>query len=359
MLILSFLIVAIATVLGLLISIAFMTLIERKLISATQNRKGPNVVGTLGVLQPFADALKLIIKESVYPRNARLLVFMLAPFMSLFFALLSWAFIPFGDFSVLADSNLAIFFIFACSILHIYGVILAGWASGSRYSFLGAIRSTAQLVAYDISIGVTICCVVFFTHSMNLGEIVEFQQHSGWLVFYLPLLFVVFFISSLAETNRHPFDLPEAESELVGGYTTEYSSAFFALFFLGEYCSILVMVFLINHLFLGGWGDWSGGVNFALLVYLFKLLFLYYLFILIRAAIPRYRYDQLMRLGWKFILPVSLGFFCVILILNFVPLEVTKLVELSELILNYLFKRIVLHVPFDFHFNGTITPNFS
>jgi NADH-quinone oxidoreductase subunit H len=181
--------------------------------------------------------------------------------------------------------------------LHIYGVILAGWASGSRYSFLGAIRSTAQLIAYDISIGVTMCSIVFYTHSLNLTEIVLFQEEAGWFVIYLPFLFVLFFISSLAETNRHPFDLPEAESELVGGYTTEYSAAYFALFFLGEYCSILVMVFMINHLFLGGWNGWTGGINFAFFLYFTKLLLLYYIFILVRAAIPRYRYDQLMRLG--------------------------------------------------------------
>lgn len=250
----AYLIIIVAVVLGLLITIAFMTLIERKLISATQNRKGPNVVGVLGVLQPFADAAKLIVKESVYPRNARLFVFMLAPFLSLFFALLGWAFIPFDARAVLVDTNLGIFFVFACSILHVYGVILAGWSSGSRYSFLGALRSTAQLIAYDISIGVTICCIVFYTHTLNLSQIVKFQLNTGWFVIYLPLLFVIFFIASLAETNRHPFDLPEAESELVGGYTTEYSAAFFALFFLGEYCAILTMVFLLNHLFLGGWG---------------------------------------------------------------------------------------------------------
>lgn len=252
MIYLIFVLVVLATIVGLLVSIAFMTLIERKLISASQNRKGPNVVGTLGILQPFADALKLIIKESIFPRNARLFIFMLAPFMSLFFALLSWAFIPFRENVVLVDTDLGIFFVFACSVLHIYGVILAGWSSGSRYSFLGAIRSAAQLIAYDIAIGVIMCSIVFYTNSLNITEIVLFQQEVGWLVFYLPFLFVLFFIASLAETNRHPFDLPEAESELVGGYTTEYSAAFFALFFLGEYCSILIMVFMINHLFLGG-----------------------------------------------------------------------------------------------------------
>lgn len=306
---LVYVVVILILVASVLASIAFMTLVERKLISSAQNRKGPNVVGILGILQPFADALKLILKESIYPRNARLLIFLLAPLLSLFFSLLSWAFIPIAFGVVLVDTNLGIFYIFAASVLHIYGIILAGWASGSRYSFLGAIRSTAQLVAYDIAIGITICTVVFYTNSLNITTVVLFQQKTGWLAFYLPISFVIFFISSLAETNRHPFDLPEAESELVGGYTTEYSAAFFALFFLGEYCSVLIMVFMINHLFLGGWGAWEGGFNLYFFLYIFKLLFVYYVFILVRAAIPRYRYDQLMRLGWKFVLPIGLSFF--------------------------------------------------
>lgn len=313
--------VTVIFVLSLFISIAFMTLVERKLISATQNRKGPNVVGVFGILQPFADALKLLIKESIYPRNSRLFVFLLAPFISLFFALLAWAFIPINASVVIVDTNLGLFFIFACSVLHIYGVILAGWASGSRYSFLGALRSTAQLIAYDISIGITICSIVCYTRSLNLREIVAFQNEVGWFVWYLPVLAIVFFISSLAETNRHPFDLPEAESELVGGYTTEYSSAYFALFFLGEYCSILVMVFLINHLFFGGWNGWTGAFDFAFFLYIVKILFIYYVFVLVRAAIPRYRYDQLMRLGWKFILPISLSNFFIVLVSTFISMS--------------------------------------
>jgi NADH-quinone oxidoreductase subunit H len=329
----AYIIIIVAVVLGLLVTIAFMTLIERKLISATQNRKGPNVVGVLGILQPFADAAKLIVKESIYPRNARLFVFMLAPFVSLFFALLAWAFIPFDVHAVLVDTNLGMFFVFACSILHVYGVILAGWASGSRYSFLGALRSTAQLIAYDISIGVTICCIVFYTHTMNLSAIVKFQLEVGWFVIYLPLLFVIFFIASLAETNRHPFDLPEAESELVGGYTTEYSAAFFALFFLGEYRAILVMVFLINHLFLGGWGSWEGHFDIYLILYTVKILSLYYIFILVRAAIPRYRYDQLMRLGWKFVLPLCLGLFFLIMITNLIMLGTVENIDVVRTII--------------------------
>lgn len=295
--------------LGVLISIAFLTLIERKLISATQNRKGPNTVGLLGILQPFADALKLLAKETIFPRNARLIIFILSPLISLFFALISWAFIPFSYTSIIADLNIGIFFILTVSILHIYGIILSGWSSNSRYSFLGSIRSTAQLVAYDISIALIISTIALYTRSFNLIDIIGFQDQNNYFVFYLPLLFILFLVASLAETNRHPFDLPEAESELVGGFNTEYSSSYFAYFFLGEYCSILIMVFLINHLFLGGWTAFQFSLFLSYVFYLLKFLIIYYFFIFIRAAIPRYRYDQLMRLGWKVILPLCLAMF--------------------------------------------------
>ena len=310
MLVYLFLVLLISLLLfaGLLVSIAFLTLIERRFIGATQNRKGPNVVGYEGLLQPFADALKLIIKESIFPRNSRFIIFIISPLVSLFFALIAWAFIPFSYSAILVDVNIGLFFIFTTSVLHVYGVILAGWSSGSRYSFLGALRSTAQLVAYDISIGVIICTLALFTKSLSLVDIINFQDKYGYFAFYLPALFSLFLTSSLAETNRHPFDLPEAESELVGGYTTEYSSSYFAYFFLGEYCSILLMVFLLNHLFLGGWTA-NDFYFFSFFFYLIKLLLLYYFFLVIRAAIPRYRYDQLMRLGWKFILPLSLALF--------------------------------------------------
>lgn len=293
----------------ILISIAFLTLIERKFIASTQNRKGPNKVGYFGILQPFADALKLILKESIFPRNSRFKIFIISPLISIFFAILAWAFIPLSYRVILCDTNLGMFFIFTTSILHIYGVILAGWSSGSRYSFLGALRSTAQLVAYDISIGLIFCAIALFTNSLNLINIISFQDLYGYLLFYFPALFILFLVSSLAETNRHPFDLPEAESELVGGYNTEYSASHFALFFLGEYCSILLMTFLINHLFLGGWTFFSDSNFLSNIFYCFKLLLIYYFFLIIRAAIPRYRYDQLMRLGWKFILPISLSLF--------------------------------------------------
>ena len=196
----------------------------------------------------------------------------------------------------MVDVNIAIFFIFCTSILHVYGIVLAGWSSGSRYGFLGALRSTAQLIAYDISIAVIISSIALYPKSLSLLEIVEFQDRNGWFVFYLTPLFFLFLLSSLAETNRHPFDLPEAESELVAGYFTEHSSSFFAFFFLGEYSSILMMVFLINHLFLGGWVGFSCS-TISLFFYIFKLLFVYYFFLIIRSAVPRYRYDQLMRLG--------------------------------------------------------------
>lgn len=304
---------------GVLISVAFLTLVERKVIAATQNRKGPNDLGPTGLLQPFADALKLLIKEVIFPRNSKFFIFIISPLISLTFALLAWAFIPFSYTAIMSDTNIALLFIFTSSILHIYGVILSGWSSGSRYSFLGAMRSTAQLIAYDISIGLIISSVTLFTKSLSILDIVELQDKKGFLVFYLPSLFILFLVSSLAETNRHPFDLPEAESELVGGYTTEYSSSFFAFFFLGEYTSILLMVFLINHIFLGGWCGFSLNCLSGFIFYAIKLLFTYYFFLIIRSAIPRYRYDQLMRLGWKVVLPLSLCNFllCVIAVLFF------------------------------------------
>lgn len=308
-LILISILISLFVFIGVLVSIAFLTLIERKLISATQNRKGPNTVGILGILQPFADALKLLAKETIFPRNARLIIFILSPLISLFFALVSWAFIPFSYTAFIADFNVGIFFILTMSILHIYGIILSGWSSNSRYSFLGSIRSTAQLVAYDISIALIISTLAIYTCSFSLLDIIEIQDQNGYFVFFVPVLFILFLISSLAETNRHPFDLPEAESELVGGFNTEYSSSYFAYFFLGEYCSILLMVFLINHLFLGGWTAFENNLIASNLIYLFKFLVIYYFFIFIRAAIPRYRYDQLMRLGWKIILPLCLAMF--------------------------------------------------
>lgn len=295
-------------IIGLLLSVAFLTLIERKIIASTQNRRGPNVVGFSGLLQPFADALKLIIKESIFPRNSNLIIFIISPLISLFFAISAWAFIPFSYSSILVDSNIALLFIFTSSILHIYGIILAGWSSGSRYSFLGSLRSTAQLIAYDISIAIIMCTLALFPKSLNLIDIIEFQDCNGYFAFYLPILFLLFLVSSLAETNRHPFDLPEAESELVGGFNTEYSSSYFAFFF-----SWICFNFVNG---IPNKSSFSWRMNYHILFskffnYLlyFKIIIYILFFLLIRAAIPRYRYDQLMRLGWKFVLPASLSFF--------------------------------------------------
>jgi len=228
-----------------------MTVIERKFIAGTQNRKGPNKL-LFGLLQPFADAFKLLFKEQVFPRNIKFGVFVVAPAISLVFAFIGWCFVPFGYNTILSNINLGLIYVFIASILHVYGIILAGWASNSKYSFLGAVRSSAQLLAYDITLGICVVCLTIFTRSLNINDIVELQDKTGWNAFYLFPIFIIFCICGIAETNRHPFDMPEAESELVGGYTTEYSSIMFAFFFLAEYCSMLLMSFMIVHLFLGG-----------------------------------------------------------------------------------------------------------
>lgn len=300
-----------------LLSVAFFTLLERKFLSAVHKRKGPTRVGFLGVLQPAADGLKLILKETIVPRNSFLVIFFLAPLLSFLFGFILWSVIPFSYFSVISDLNLGIFFIFIISIFHVYSIILAGWASNSKYSFLGALRSSAQLVAYDISLGFVLLILFVATKTLNLTLIVEFQILHGWIVLYFPFLFFIFFLCALAETNRHPFDLPEAEAELVSGYNVEYSAAGFALFFLGEYSSMLFMSFLIVNLFLGGWYT----VSFYLInifLYILKIIFIVYLFILARAAVPRYRYDQLMKIGWKFILPITFSIFFLNIIIFFV-----------------------------------------
>jgi NADH-quinone oxidoreductase subunit H len=301
---------------SLLISVAFLTLLERKFIASIQNRKGPNKVGFLGILQPFADALKLITKEIIYPRPSKNFLFLVSPILSFFFSLLVWMVIPIGYFSLISGINLAFFFIFVVSVLHVYGIFLAGWASGSRYSFLGGIRSSAQLIAYDINIGLVMICLVLFTENLTLIRFVELQEF-GFLFFYFFPLFFIMFVCSLAETNRHPFDLPEAEAELVAGYFTEYSSTRFALFFLGEYCSILAMSNILVIMFLGGWLKFF--CFYGVFAYGIKVLFIYYLFLLARTVLPRYRYDQLMRMGWKYIMPIMVAlffFFCIIKLLN-------------------------------------------
>jgi len=297
----------------LLVAVAFLTLAERKVIAAMQLRKGPNVVGPFGLLQPFADGLKLLIKETVIPSGANRVVFLAAPILTFLLSLVAWAVIPFGEGIVLADINVGILYLFAISSLGVYGIIMAGWASNSKYAFLGALRSAAQMVSYEVSIGFVIITVLLCVGSLNLTDIVMAQQGGGfWNWFFIPLLpmFVIFFISALAETNRSPFDLPEGESELVAGYFVEYSSMSFALFFLGEYAAMILMSAMTSILFLGGWlppfnfapFTWiPGPIWFALKISLCLFVFLW-----VRATLPRYRYDQLMRLGWKVFLPFSL-----------------------------------------------------
>ena len=288
-------------VLPMLIAIAYLTLIERKVISAIQRRKGPNIVGFFGLLQPFADALKLMIKETILPSIANRVIFLIAPIITLGLSLMSWVVIPLDNGIVLSDINLGILYIFAVSSLGVYGIIISGWSSNSRYAFLGALRSSAQMVSYEVSIGLIIMSILLNVGSINLSKIVYYQQYI-WFVIPLFFIFGLFFISALAETNRPPFDLPEAEAELVAGYFVEYSSMSFALFFIGEYGALLVMSTLIVLLFFGGW------LPFNYLLLGIKVCFIVFLFVWVRAAFPRYRYDQLMRLGWKVFLPISLGF---------------------------------------------------
>ncbi len=294
----------------ILVSVAFVTLVERKVMAAMQRRRGPNVVGVWGLLQPFADGLKLIVKEVVIPGVANKVVFLSAPLITFGLSLFGWAVIPVGEGLVLADINIGIMYLFAVSSLEVYGVICAGWGSNSQYAFLGALRSAAQMISYEVSIGLIIICVIICSGSMNLTQIVH-SQRDIWYVFPLFPLFIMFFISSLAETNRPPFDLPEAEAELVAGYNVEYSGLGFALFFIGEYANIILMSVMSTILFLGGWLPFMGfGWMFfipGVVWFAIKVCFIIFLFIWVRASFPRYRYDQLMRLGWKVFLPLSIG----------------------------------------------------
>ena len=294
-------------ILPTLIAVAFFTLAERKILSSIQRRKGPNVVGTFGLLQPLADGLKLFVKETVLPSNCDVVLFIFAPILTFFLSLLSWVVIPFGKGMFYAELNIGILYLLAISSLGVYGIIIAGWSSNSKYAFLGALRSTAQMVSYELTIGFSILSVVVCAQSLNLIEIV-LNQEKIWYCIPLFPIFIIFFISSLAETNRHPFDLPEAEAELVSGYNVEYSAMGFALFFLGEYSNMLLMSSLNSLLFLGGW---SSPFNILpdSLAFGIKISFFVILFILARAILPRYRYDQLMRLGWKVFLPFTLSWF--------------------------------------------------
>ena len=289
----------------LLISMAYLTYAERKIIGAMQMRKGPNVVGPFGLFQPFADAVKLLTKETVIPTGSSPVVFFLAPMLSFSLALIAWAVIPLGDGLVLSNINVGILYLFAISSLGVYGIVMAGWSSNSRYAFLGAMRSAAQMVSYEVSIGFVMICVLLTAGTLNLSDVVRSQHGLWYFVPHFPM-FIVFFISVLAETNRHPFDLPEAEGELVAGFMTEYSSMAFALFFLGEYMNMIMMSGMVTILFLGGWLA-PFGLTFipGVVWFIAKVLFCLFVFIWVRATFPRFRYDQLMRLGWKVFLPMS------------------------------------------------------
>tara|TARA_B100000287_G_scaffold231260_1_gene217783 strand:+ start:915 stop:1895 length:981 start_codon:yes stop_codon:yes gene_type:complete len=297
-------------VLPLLFFIAYLTYFERKVIGAIQLRKGPNVVGPFGLFQPIADGIKLLTKETIFPENSNKLIFILSPIITFTLALIGWAVIPIDYKIVLADINVGVMYIFAVSSLGVYGIIMAGWASNSRYAFLGALRSAAQMISYEVSIGLIIISVLITSGSLNLSEIVMKQANMWYVIPHFPM-FVIFFISTLAETNRAPFDLPEAESELVAGYNVEYSSMSFGLFFLGEYGNMILMSSMSTILFLGGWLP-PADIDFfqkipGFIWFLLKVTFLLFLFLWVRATLPRYRYDQLMRLGWKVFLPLSLA----------------------------------------------------
>jgi NADH-quinone oxidoreductase subunit H len=293
----------------LLLSVAYLTYAERKVIGAMQLRQGPMVVGPMGLLQPIADAVKLLMKETIFPTGANKVVFILAPVITFTLAMIGWAVIPFGEGLVIADINVGVLYLFAISSLGVYGILMAGWASNSRYAFLGALRSAAQMVSYEIAIGLIIINVLICAGSLNLSEIVHAQEGLWYFIPHFPM-FMIFIASILAETNRHPFDLPEAEAELVAGYNVEYSSMGFALFFLGEYANMILMSAMAAILFLGGWLppidiapiNWIPGPIWLIL----KICFVLFIFIWARATLPRYRYDQLMRLGWKVFLPLSL-----------------------------------------------------
>jgi NADH-quinone oxidoreductase subunit H len=311
-------------VVPLLISVAYFTLAERKILGAIQRRRGPNVVGTFGLLQPLSDGFKLLVKETVLPSSSNKLIFVLSPIITFLISLMGWAVIPYDKYSFLAELNTGMMYLFAVSSLGVYGIIMSGWSSNSKYAFLGALRSTAQMVSYEVSLGFIIIVIILCAGSFNLNVIIESQKNTWFIIPFFPL-FLMFFISGLAETNIHPFDLPEAEAELVSGYNVEYSAMGFALFSLGEYANMLLMSSLNVILFLGGWlppfnflSFLPGSFWFSLKICIFVILFVW-----MRAALPRYRYDQLMNLGWKVFLPVSLAYliltFCILISFNMLP----------------------------------------
>ena len=298
-------------VVPLLISVAYFTIAERKIMGAIQRRRGPNVVGYIGLLQPLADGLKLFAKETTLPNSSNLSVFLLAPSMAFILSIMGWAVIPFSEGLVLCDLNLGILYLFAISALNVYGILFAGWSSNSKYPYLGALRSAAQMISYEISLGFTALSVIICSGTFNLSGIVTTQEKIWFLIPLFPM-FLIFYVSMLAETNRHPFDLPEAEAELVSGYNVEYSSMTFALFFLGEYANMLIMSAFGAVLFLGGWLPLIDSFLFNLIPksiwFSLKICIGVIFFIVARATLPRYRYDQLMYLGWKCFLPLALGY---------------------------------------------------
>jgi|TARA_B110000908_G_C10180724_1_gene415548 NADH-quinone oxidoreductase subunit H len=312
-----------AIVVPLLISVAYFTIAERKLMGSIQRRRGPNVIGFIGLLQPLADGLKLFVKETILPSNSNIYVFLLAPILTFVLSLIGWAVIPLSETIVISDMNLGVLYLFAISSLSVYGIVMAGWSSNSKYPFLGSLRSAAQMISYEVSIGFIIVNICVCAGSFNLSTI-TLAQEKVWFIIPLFPMFVLFYISMLAETNRHPFDLPEAEAELVSGYNVEYSAMTFALFFLGEYANMLLMSVFSSILFLGGWLPlldifFLPGSFWLSLKIVLGVVF----FILTRAALPRYRYDQLMHIGWKSFLPLSLGYLiftvCLLTSFNWLP----------------------------------------
>jgi len=316
---------ALLVIVPVLIGMAYLTYAERKVLASMQLRRGPNVVGPFGLFQPFADAIKMLTKETIIPSGASKFLFVLAPMLTFSLAVLAWAVIPVNDGWAIANINVGVLYLFAISSLGVYGVIIAGWASNSKYAFLGALRSAAQMVSYEVSMGFVIVTVLLCVGSLNLNDVVMAQQHIWFCIPLFPM-FVIFFISTLAETNRSPFDLPEGESEIVAGFFVEYSSMSFALFFLGEYTNMILMSAMTSILFLGGWlapfgiptPEWFGPFWF-----IGKICFVLFFFLWTRATFPRYRYDQLMRLGWKIFLPFSLVYLVlvagVLMIMGWLP----------------------------------------